>query len=273
MTQTLSIYMNASKSFSFSRVGWLLKRDFAENWKYNLNVILAMSLAFLLPYLYNMEMHNAPWFGFDDGSLESYINGYTVGFVMIISFALDYFASQIMRNMRTKEQRLSYLMLPATSLEKFVSRALYVTLGIFMMLLLASLLSEVVHYLLVPLFELPEHKQVCIWPRVWMDIFSDINPLVLMHTLFTHSLYILGGSYFRKHPFIKTCGLMLLVNIVIGYIAIQTYHPELIERNGSWLHVHKEAVSWGVKIFTLCWVALNWWLSYKLFTRQQVVKN
>lgn len=266
--------MNANESFSFSRVGWLLKRDFAENWQYNLNIVLAMSLAFLLPYLYNMEMHNAPWFGFSDGSLESYIDGYTVGFVMVIYFALYYFASQIMRNMRTKEQRLSYLMLPATSLEKFVSRALYVTLGIFLMMLLASLLSEVVHYVLRPLFELPDNLKVCVWPRIWVDIFSDIiTPLVWLHALFTHSLYILGGNYFRKHAFLKTCGLMLLVNIIIGYIAIQTYHPEVVERNGLFLHVHKEAASWGVRIFALCWVVFNWWLSYKLFTRQQVIKN
>ena len=264
--------MNTNNSFNFSRIVLLLKRELVENRKYNLNIILAMALAFLLPYLYNMKMHNAPWFGSSDGSLESYINGYTVGFMMVVSTLMDFFASQIMRNIRTKEQRLSYLMLPATSLEKFVSRALYVTLGIFVMILLASSLSEIIHYALIPFFDLPDNLKVCIWPRVWMNLFSDINPTILLHVVFTHSLYILGGSCFKKHAFVKTCGIMLLLNIVFSYIVIQTIEPVPIRRNEFLLDIHKEAVAWGVKFVVLCWIAFNWWLSYKLFTRQQVIK-
>ena len=284
--------MNTNRYFSFSRLGLVMKRDFMENWKTNLYTFLGISLAFLLVYLLYMNDSN--------GSSNGFINDHAGAFASITSFLLVYFASETMKNMRTKEQRFSYLMLPATSLEKFVSRALYVTVGMFVMILLASLLAEVVRWAFMPFFdELPDKLKVCVWLDAWGKIFDDLNPFkatakLLVNknafvlggimggtvALWWHSLYILGGNYFGKYAFFKTTGIIILVAILlamgISHIDFDfgpgtfEWLDEFMRNNEDWLN--ENFVAGVITFIFLCFTAFNWWLSYELFTRQQVVK-
>ena len=284
--------MNTNRYFSFSRFGLVMKRDFMENWKTNLYTFLGISLAFLLVYLLYMNDSN--------GSSNGFINDHAGAFASITSFLLVYFASETMKNMRTKEQRFSYLMLPATSLEKFVSRALYVTVGMFVMILLASLLAEVIRWAFMPFFdELPDKLKVCVWLDAWGKIFDDLNPFkatakLLVNknafvlggimggtvALWWHSLYILGGNYFGKYAFFKTTGIIILVAILlamgISHIDFDfgpgtfEWLDEFMRNNEDWLN--ENFVAGVITFIFLCFTAFNWWLSYKLFTRQQVVK-
>ena len=286
--------MNTNRYFSFSRLALVMKRDLMENWKTNLYRFLGIFLVFLVVYLTIMNSYDHAVFE-THKQVEHYINSYTQSFVGITVFLLIYFASETMENMRTKEQRLSYLMLPATSSEKFISRGLYVTLGMFVMILLASLLAEIVHYVFIPFFgELPD---VCVWPRVWANIFPNINPFsptkVLIHeneifgffiggsmALWWHSLYILGGNYFGKYAFFKTTGVIILVAILlamgISHIDFDfgpgtfEWLDEFMRSNESWLT--ERFVAGVITFIFLCFTVLDWWLSYKLFTRQQVIK-
>jgi len=284
--------MNTNRYFSFSRLGLVMKRDFMENWKTNLYTFLGISLAFLLVYLLYMNDSN--------GSSNDFINDHAGAFASITSFLLVYFASETMKNMRTKEQRFSYLMLPATSLEKFVSRALYVTVGMFVMILLASLLAEVVRWAFMPFFdELPDKLKVCVWLDAWGKIFDDLNPFkatakLLVNknafvlggimggtvALWWHSLYILGGNYFGKYAFFKTTGVIILVAILlamgISHIDFDfgpgtfEWLDEFMRNNEDWLN--ENLVAGVITFIFLCFTTFNWWLSYKLFTRQQVIK-
>ena len=284
--------MNTNRCFSFSRLGLVMKRDFMENWKTNLYTFLGISLAFLLVYLLYMNDSN--------GSSNGFINDHAGAFASITSFLLVYFASETMKNMRTKEQRFSYLMLPATSLEKFVSRALYVTVGMFVMILLASLLAEVVRWAFMPFFDqMPDKLKVCVWLDAWGKIFDDLNPFkatakLLVNknafvlggiiggavALWWHSLYILGGNYFGKYAFFKTTGIIILVAILlamgISHIDFDfgpgtfEWLDEFMRNNEDWLN--ENFVAGVITFIFLCFTAFNWWLSYKLFTRQQVIK-
>ena len=303
--------MNTNRYFSFSRLGLVMKRDLMENWKMNLYIFLGFFLAFLGVYLFQMY----DYIDYDEvpnafQTVERYISHHTGAFSVITSCLLFYFASDSMRNMRNKEQRLAYLMLPATKLEKFISRGLYVTLGMFVMILLASLLAEAVHWAFMPFFDnLPDKFKVCVWPEVWEEIWETITPfqtkkvilgpldynnlpetlpwveksmfieimLAYLVALWFHSLYILGGSYFGKYAFFKTTGTLILIGAIVGYI-LSNINPkecfgwfeEFARMNEHWL---TEDVAVGVTGFIVfCFIVLNWWLSYKLFTRQQVIK-
>lgn len=289
--------MNTNRYFSFSRLGLVMKRDFMENWKTNLYTFLGISLAFLLVYLLYMNDSN--------GSSNDFINDYAGAFASITSYLLVYFASETMKNMRTKEQRFSYLMLPATSLEKFVSRALYVTVGMFVMILLASLLAEVVRWAFMPFFDqMPDELKMCVWPDAWRNILETINPfqtktivmanegitvekslffeimLVYWMAFWWHSLFILGGNYFGKYAFFKITGVIILVAILlamgISHIDFDfgpgtfEWLDEFMRNNEDWLN--ENFVAGVITFIFLCFTAFNWWLSYKLFTRQQVIK-
>ena len=303
--------MNTNRYFSFSRLTFVMKRDLMENWKTNLYTFLGLFLAFLGVYLFQMYDY-IDYDGVPNAfqTVERYISHHTGAFSVITSCLLFYFASDSMRNMRNKEQRLAYLMLPATKLEKFISRGLYVTLGMFGMILLASLLAEAVHWAFMPFFDnLPDKFKICVWPEVWEEIWETITPfqtkkvilgpldynnlpetlpwveksmfieimLAYLVALWFHSLYILGGSYFGKYAFFKTTGTLILIGAIVGYI-LSNINPkecfgwfeEFARMNEHWL---TEDVAVGVTGFIVfCFIVLNWWLSYKLFTRQQVIK-
>lgn len=296
--------MSTNNCFSFSRLGLVMKRDLMENWKKNLYALLGFTFAFLVTYLAIMG-------SYEDASisaLKAYVDSHVESFAIISFFALVFYASLIMNNMQTKEARLSYLMLPASPLEKFLARALYVTVGIVLMIFVASLLAEAAHWLFMPFFkDLPEELKVCVWPEAWGKIFDAINPfqtknvylnvsagtdpstwqkvekslffIYLMGyaaSLWQHSIFVLGGNYFGKHSFLKTIGAMILIGILIGW-ACTFIDWDGLERKVDFIRSHserltEEMVAGFISFIFFAFTALNWWLSYKLFTRRQVVE-
>ena len=300
--------MFVNQCFSFSRMVMVMKRDLMENWKKNLYIFLGIFLVFLGMYILIMNRYD--YTNSDPHmSVDRYINSYVSVFCVITSFFLLYFSSEMMKHMRTKEERTSYLMLPATPLEKFVSRGLYVTVGLLVVIVIASLLAEVAHYAFVPFFdELLNEFKICVWPKAIEEIWNAITPFqtktLLMGNLedsnswyeveqsifwqiawgysmalWFHSLFILGGNFFGKYPFLKTVATILVVGValafLVNYIEIDIdicidWLNDFIRRNEDWL---TEEFACGTFTFiTFCFTSLNWWLSYKLFTRQQIIK-
>ena len=103
-----------------------------------------------------------------------YINSHTRGFALVFYLTLFYQTAEIMSNMRTKESRLSYLMLPATMLEKFLARFLYVTAGIVLMFLVSSLLAEVVRWAFMPFFHsLADRFKIFVWGGAWWNVLDS----------------------------------------------------------------------------------------------------
>ncbi len=95
----------------------------------------------------------------------------------------------------------------------------------------------------------------------------------------TFTLYSLGGSYWYKKPFFKTLDLMLIsilcsvlsVHIIswVGNDGMRSF-AEWLEANFQWVTLNK-LLSLGVAFFS-AFTMFNWWLSYRLFTRSQVIK-
>ena len=292
--------MSTNNCFSFSRLGLVMKRDLMENWKKSLYGFLGISTLFLAMYI--LMMAN------DYSSLSRYINSHTSAICGISIFYFIYAASEMMRNLRTKESRLSYLMLPATSLEKFVSRATLVTVGVALMIFAALLVAEVMHWLFIPFFkDLPDEYKIWVLPEVNKGIWEIINPFQTQNvylnivegtdpstwqkvekslffiylmgyaaSLWQHSIFVLGGNYFRKHPLIKTFAFMILVGILIGW-ACTFINWDGLEWIADFIRSHsdrltEEMVAGFISFIFFAFTALNWWLSYKLFTRRQVVE-
>ena len=138
-------------TFSMTRVQHIMRRDLIENWKSNLYGLLGIFAACFFPmlgFLWSAEHWT------EEGYPEVYsferFCGNMLGIIgMVVSVAMIYYASRIMKCMDNKEKRISYLLLPATKLEKFFSRALFVTVGTVLMILVALLALELTHYLLL----------------------------------------------------------------------------------------------------------------------------
>ena len=286
--------MNTNRYFSISRLGLVMKRDLMENWNTNLYRFLGpyAAILFVMLVCYMNEMTNFKEFA-------SIIAG---SFGCILFIGGSYYASYIMETMNTQQKRISFLMLPATSFEKFVVRGLYVTIGFFVLSIIALFLAEVTRYIFLPLFDMPDTFQQSTLPDVFarLNIFADTTSLTLSNTWpeeqyysvllgqicsllymgWMHSFYILGGCYWQKHAFWKTLGLMIVAYVLVLTVFVNVL-MELMENNWEKYFEELESIFGGLTInqsltffsvLFLVLIVLNWWLSYRCFTRSQVIK-
>ena len=284
-------------TFSMTRVQHIMRRDLIENWKSNLYGLLGIFAACFFPmlgFLWSAERWT------EEGYPEVYsferFCGNMLGIIgMVVSVAMIYYASRIMKCMDNKEKRISYLLLPATKLEKFFSRALFVTVGTALMILVALLALELTHYLLLPLFDLPAvYSQSMLvevfsmrWAHASVDATGEpvyswwlMQLLVWIFCLWNHSLFILGGSFWYKHPFLKTIGACLAVTILGGILFANLAEGVFLARFSDWMQEHYQDTPQTVNglltiisVVFLLFTVFNWWLSYRLFTRSEVVKR
>lgn len=285
-------------TFSMIRVQYIMRRDLIENWKSNLYGLLGIFAACFFPmlgFLWSAELWT------EEGYPEVYsferFCGNMLGIIsMVVSVAMIYYASRIMKCMDNKEKRISYLLLPATKLEKFFSRALFVTVGTVLMILVALLALELTHYLLLPLFDLPAvYSQPMLvevfsmkWAHASVDATGEsvyswwlMQLLVWIFCLWNHSLFILGGSFWYKHPFLKTIGACLAVTILGGILFASSVDSGiwsfLIRRVDENYPHSPQTVNNGlltiISVVFLLFTVFNWWLSYRLFTRSEVIKR
>lgn len=243
-------------TFSMARVRNIMRRDWIENWKSNLYGLLGIFAAFFFPML-GLLWSAEDWVetGFPEVYSFHRFCGNMLGVIgMVVSFAMIFYASRIMKCMDSKEKRISYLLLPATKLEKFFSRAVFVTIGTLLMVLVALLALELTHYLLLPLFDLPAiYSQpilVEVFSMKWathasVDATGEpvyswwlMQLLVWIFSLWNHSLFILGGSFWYKHPFLKTIGTCLAVTILGGILFASLAEGGSLIRLSEWIKEH-----------------------------------
>ena len=270
-----------ANTFSFARLLMVLKRDFIENWKVNLQILLSIYGAFLMSAL----MSYASTSGRVDSSIYySYRLGFfiAISFITFIVFHIN--AGHIMDVMKSKEKRIAYLTLPATQLEKFVSRALLVTGGTFIMVIAALFLAEFTRLMLFPLIGAPEALQhFCLfdfkviffkdfyWSQVDVSELEKFKIPAVLNTvswyLASHSFFILGGTYFYKRPVSKTFGTIVLVLTALSFI-FSFWDPYAPLQT-----VNFEIAIWTSFFIALAIIIVNWRLSYFLFTRSQVTER
>lgn len=294
--------MDNNNFFSFPRIMMVMKREVMENWKTNLYRLIGLYAAFVLVIITNMwgMSGNENTFADSGMSFNRYCSTIMGAFVFIIGITGLVYAANIMENMITKEKRISFLLLPATMIEKFIARFLIVTLGFGVAVVVAASLAEITRYLLIPLFNLPEEFHQSVLYRLIKMISIDGEQVYRgsgaslnmpynnwlgeicgwAFLVWSHSLYILGGSYWYKKPFFKTLGTLMLVSILCSVISVHVLTwigeesirnlGEWLENNLQWMTLNK-LLSLGIAFFST-FTMFNWWLSYKLFTRSQVIK-
>ena len=288
--------MDTNKFFSFSRITMVMKREIMENWRTNLYRLIGIYAAFAMVMIFYMWGMKAT----SDMSFHSYCTNVLGSFVFIVGIVATVYAANIMENMITKEKRIAFLMLPATMIEKFVARFLIVTVGLAVAVVVAASLAEITRYLVLPLFNVPDtfHQSVLyhILSMVSIDgeqVYKGSGSVLSTSysnwlgemcgwtfLIWSHSLYILGGNYWYKKPFFKTLGTLILISIVgsvmlvhiVSWVGEDGMHHfgTWLEANFQWMTL-KQLLALGIAFFS-AFTMFNWWLSYKLFTRSQVIK-
>lgn len=273
--------MNATKNtFSLTRLGLLLKREYSVNWKQHAYRLLAIYGTFLVTLFMTMltTEPNTP------SALTIHHFTEIVGFVCgVVSMV---YLSQMMKPMETKTSRINYLMLPATNAEKFVSRLLMATVGFWITAIVALAFATASRYLFMPFMYVNPDLYHPMFGKVMAELFDFGGPninlngtamlsnfeggmLILMFVVWGYSVYMLGGNIWYKNAFIKTVAAMTVITIlgnVVLFSLISAFGIEVSDQNFAVIVDTATGVLTALSVF-------NVWLSYRLFRRAQVIRN
>ena len=208
--------------------------------------------------------------------------------IIFFCFAMLFTASSMFRQMKDTRKRSAYLLWPVSNVEKYVVSVLisvvmmlFLTIGAF---ILADVLRVLVDWLtgriVVWGFTMPvmgrdgEHS----W-AVYQD--GRLIWMLLVWSFYVHSLYIVGGTLFRRQQFLFTSGTIVVVGILLIMLLNQI----------DWNSIHFDFITgtWDEKTLTytqifhpsfyiinstmMLLIAFHYWISYKLFCRMQVINN
>ncbi|MBQ7869363.1 MAG: hypothetical protein IJ355_03395 [Prevotella sp.] len=284
------------KGFDLRRFGLMVRWDLTTNWKSSVRMMLCVTLGLL--FLYELDMYerfSGSWNEISPAQLDSWLGGMvlptTIAFILFMMVG----ASLIFDCMKTRQQRTAFLMLPASSTEKFLARLLYATVGFFVMFFVASVMADVLRLVISLIFGPRMFGSVVLTGMG--DFYDTITGLLtgwderkgdfwlytrdrteglwnmamyVSFALFTQSLYILGGSFFRRHAALLSMFFVIGVWLMMGWLNV---HPGAVELVlGDYLYgvVHSNRV---LPFIFGALTALCYWGSYRIYRRMQVINN
>ncbi len=282
-----------NKTFDLHRFGMVLRRDLLTNWKsyfYSIAglaigiIMLSISMLYSFPHSYFIVERDLNYY------YECRMTGFLAAIFILFIFIS---ACNIFSNMKTKLQRESFMMLPANNLEKYAARFLMMSIGSIIMMLIATLIADFVQFVL-SFFMTPGYHASIIGSSL-SQIYKaatdagnnpisilawqyKIDAAILGWSFLTmiYSFCLLGGTFFRKQPIILTAVSGIIIFMIIGYCgseleewgAFDFFKHLNYDNPGTSLCM---AIFWSVIFLALA--AFNYWASYKLFTRMQVICN
>lgn len=208
--------------------------------------------------------------------------------IVFFCFAMLFTASGMFSQMKDTRKRSAYLLWPVSHLEKYVVSVL---ISVVMMLFLtigAYILADALRVLVDWLT-----GRIVIWgflmPIIGPDgehpwgAFTDghLVWMILVWAFYIHSLYIVGGTLFRRQQFLFTSGTIVVVGILLIMIMNQidwnSIHFDFItgnwdEKTQTYTNIFHPAF-YIINSAMMLLVVFHYWISYKLFTRMQVINN
>jgi hypothetical protein len=209
---------------------------------------------------------------------------------------------------KTKGYATNYLMMPATNMEKFLSRVFINVVMVIVMAYVALFLADLARMLYVAITDAEGFYGFTI-PTVWSELIETFSSFyrtgggvwgptadgtvrivgfsafygivnvtaMVAFFLFVHSLFILGGCIWRKAAIIKIWITQLVVTSAVVWIFVKL-EPYVLPWLGDMLtSLFETEQQAGITLLSiaipvlLALTALNWWLSFRLFSRKQAV--
>ena len=298
--------------FSFSRFAAVLKCDLMENWLRYVGVFAILFFANLAYQL--VDIKDVVELSMLRGIPAEYMKQLAIDcvpfFYGVLTLALMCAAADMTAvPFRTKGRGMNYLMMPATKLEKFLSRVFINVVMVIVMAYVALLCADLVRMLCLSLLKaettwgLTAPRALVAWIEPLKEIYVDgasgyeiinneiVRPhwgmglaimavsFVVILSLWGHSLFILSGCIWRKRALVKMFFLsfMFIAFCIWLFSEIapmswweQSVVPWLESNCKTEREVNRFIFSIGIPLF-LGFIALNWWLSFRLFTRKQMI--
>ncbi len=266
-------------NFSFKRFALLIKHDIVINkYRYAIFAILCV-LLLQVPYiLYFKRIANT------DPNLHIIVYRHTIHNIgsMIYCALFTFAASMLFFDYKKMSGVCNYIMLPATSLEKFLSKIFVTIVGTFIITELGVAIGllfykigcsamglEITSHLMCS--ELPNALSFTIYSIGFNFSAEDIEICLIFLTIY--SLFLLGSAYFKQYVWAKVFALLMLVMFEEIYmerkfeLGIYNSMEKIISTVTT-----PETTEIIVKItlWTLLLIYI-WYLTYRIFKNKQYI--
>lgn len=249
------------KLFDFNRfrqtLCWSLTMDQGWFLRTTLSWMVMLTLLFLLFTCFTFVVKA-------DGS-----TGYTICMVMALSIAaaiLLLSPSFMFVSMKSRHADQPLLTLPASNLEKYLARYSYCLL-VLPCLVVAFLMADLLQFVVNTLVGndttmLVTSRIVELLGKLWGNVPERETHTSLLVAFWVHSFYALGATFFRAH---KYNWVLTSIVLVLGLILMDMVQVESVIH--VWWYYYRSCCNWLLLSLTV----FNFWLSYRLFCRTQVV--
>lgn len=196
--------------FNISRFILILRRDMYENYKTALGGLLTILSIFTVILLLVSLNSN-------QDMVEEFFNGLFIAGFFISGL---FFSGMAFKDFRNKEKSMTYLMLPASQIEKFLSILTLSTIGFFISYLLIFSLFNVLNILIIG--SLPFDLYLNMYNPFNKDIWAAIKIFLPIQAVF-----LAGAATFKKVPifytalfsFVTALIMFTILMLVMRYLA------------------------------------------------------
>lgn len=194
--------------------------------------------------------------------------------------------ANIIRDLKTKQQRIDELVLPATNLEKFTARVLASTVLVLILAAAGIVAGDILQMLINMLLHKGTFGSISLYATKQMYSMMETNILAIENVahkpirfmfvltlISSNAFYLLGGMLFRKTAWLKTTLAVIVISIalfsmfvgyayvVYGYTNYVVYMPEWMQE--SWFNI-------TLLIVQTC---ACYYFAYRIYCRLQAINT
>lgn len=266
------------RQFDWKRFRMMLLWTYGNNKGNLLRMGVIMAIAFFLceEFMAGVMFVNSGYGDFD------FVGGIMLSFCVMMGLTcFNFGASTMFACTRHRRQATSFLMHPASNMEKYLSRWIYVTVGWGVVITLAFFAADCIRMMFNtvmgwsptssilsmlaagPMF----HDPGLMWfiSSLSAETVASVVLMVLA-MIWTHSFYILGSAFFRRHAFLLTTIVLMFIQMALAMTAAT------VDYEGPSIAMVVTA-RYTAAVFILVLTIFNYWASYRLFIRTNVINN
>ena len=272
------------ENFNIQRFGNVCSRLVMIRKKEYFKMFLGLMLAFTLCCVLACNPFHLEALSDEDYKLAFLqISGF-IGVISAIYVVLS--GAIIISDLKTKQQRIDELALPATNLEKFVARAIGSTLLAVVILVVAFFVADLLQMLINMLLHKGTFASITVAVKDTimkleeldtLDVKKERSMLVsisMVMTLFaTNAYYILGGMLFRKTAWLKTSLALIILGIIIfslfvGYGYLVYKYTDYVVYIPEWIQS-----KWFSTTLSIVQIVVCYYLAYRIYCRLQAINT
>jgi len=272
------------ETFNIQRFGNVCTRLVMLRKREYFNIFLAITLFVALSCIFACN----PFSGEAKETLEyAYSFFQVVGSIYVFAVVLIIVnGANIIRDLKTKQQRIDELVLPATNLEKFTARVLASTVLVLILVAAGIVAGDILQMLINMLLHKGTFGSISLYATKQMYSMMETNILAIENVahkpirfmfvltlISSNAFYLLGGMLFRKTAWLKTTLAVIVISIalfsmfvgyayvVYGYTNYVVYMPEWMQ--DSWFNI-------TLLIVQTC---ACYYFAYRIYCRLQAINT